>query len=107
MPNKYNKNSFANRFHENVNPRAKKVIDKNDASHILSSSNVCGVCQKKYKFSIKTGFSSGKEWCIHDQFKNGDPRQLTGFEQKRINAKLKPNETAVKGSDGIIRIIER
>lgn len=84
----------------------KGLFSKNSSD--LQSNEICGICGKpnitgyvKIKTTVK-GLV-----CDHERPVVYRDPQLTQGEEKRISEKLKPNEVAVKGEDGIIRIIER
>lgn len=67
----------------------------------------CLVCGLEYDGYVKISKNaSGKMSCTHVRPNlTADPK-LTAGETKRIADRLKPNEKAVKGKDGIIRVIE-
>lgn len=95
------------RFQEKVR-RYKPLDNPKRAIYKGGKRKVCDVCGKKYLHALRWGYGDkGKKWCLHDNPSKVDPTKLTAGERKRVADKLKPNEVAVKGSDGIIRICER
>lgn len=97
------------RFHEKVKRERPDEAKSKKTSKLKfgSRKKVCDVCGKKYEFSLRVLYEKGERFCIHDQSSSKDPTQLTSSEKSRVASKLKPNEMAIKGTDGIIRICER
>lgn len=89
----------------------KKDIKEKDAfkkeMEIQDTSHVCRVCKKGYTGYVKILFKDGTLTCVHDRPILFEDPHLTAGEQKRIGSRLSPNEIAVKGDDGMIRIIEK
>lgn len=86
--------------------RAVKPAPKSDkaAWHLFGKpEKICGVCQKPYERTIRSGVRNGVAWCAHDLPSSG---RMT-VEERGIQKKLGPGELAARGSDGVIRIFDK
>lgn len=74
-----------------------------------TTKNLCFDCGRPYESIKRTVVRNGKQICLHDSnaYYSPDKTKLTTAEQRRISDNLRPNEVALKSTDGTIGIYER
>lgn len=73
---------------------------------LLKRPNICTNCAKTYDHSLSSHTENGITYCRHDSWTSIGTLKFDHWEQKNVVEKLKPNEIAVKGDDGMVRIME-
>ena len=70
---------------------------------------VCDICGEPYESSVRVHLEKGNTFCVHDDPSTGVQGRgvLSQAEERRVASRLKPHERAVKGNDGMIRILEQ
>jgi hypothetical protein len=96
------------RFRKEVFKADKKTSKKFQKNKIeVVQTDNCSICKQEYTGYVKIKLTSKGLVCIHERPSLCEDPHLTAGEQKRIASRLAPNEIAVKGGDGIIRILEK
>lgn len=89
---------------------SKKIKEAFKAKEIepwMLKKRVCGICGQEYSGYVKIKSTRKGLACTHERPALCEDPHLTAGEQKRIGGRLAPNEVAVKGDDGLIRIVEK
>lgn len=100
-----NKNNNGYRFRKEVYRKGTKGVFGLRGS--LPKNKVCRICKQEYQGYVRISLSNAGIECFHDSPALMVDPKLTAGEQRRISSKLAPNEHAIKGSDGVIRIVEK
>ena len=90
-------------FREDI--KSKKKFEKNKTEIVRT--DICNICKQKYNGYVKIKLTSKGLKCTHELPVLYEDPHLTAGEQRRIASRLAHDEIAVKGGDGIIRILEK